>query len=102
MAKRNDRTKNTNDAPVHSSVALNTSTWTEILDANPERILIEIVNDNPNDVLLYWADTGSAIDADALILKKSSHYVSLPDNLETSKISAKAVTGTPTLRIKES
>ena len=102
MVFRNDRNKNVNDAPVHSSVALNTSTWTEILDANPERISIEISNDSSHDVLLYFAATGSAVDADALVLPKKSHYWSLPDNMDTSKVSAKSVTGTPSLRIKES
>lgn len=97
-----ERTRNTNSAPVHSSVLLNNSTWTEILDSNENRISMEIFNNNSQDVLLYFSDTASAVDADAIPLNKGDMYHSLPDNIDTSKVSAKAVSGAPTLIIKES
>lgn len=102
MVINKGRNINTNDAPVHTSVSLNSSTWTEILDSNTNRVSIEIQNDNSQEVLLYFGATGDAVDADALKLYKKALYYSFTDNVDTSKISAKSVSGTPTLRIKES
>lgn len=94
MTKTIERTSNRYDDTNGSDVVLNTSTYTVLLDANDKRIGYKITNDTGNEVLVN--ENGS----DFLMFKRTL-YESTTDNIFIGELTAKAVTGTPTVKVVE-
>lgn len=94
MTKTIERTSNRYDDTNGSDVELNTSTYTVLLVANSMRIGYKITNDNGQEVLIN--ENG----ADFLMFKRSL-YESTTDNIFIGELTAKAVSGTPTVKVVE-
>lgn len=94
MTKRIERTRNTYTETTGGNVALNTSTYTTLLVANDMRIGYTLTNDNGQDILIN--ENGE----DFLMFKRSV-YESSVDNPFTGELKAKAVSGTPTIKVVE-
>lgn len=94
MTKMIERTSNRYEETSGSDVVLNTSTYTVLLTANSMRIGYKVTNDNGQEVLIN--ENG----ADFLMFKRSL-YESTRDNIFTGELTAKAVSGTPTVKVSE-
>jgi len=94
MAKTIERNSNRYDDTIGSDVVLNTSTYTVLLVANSLRIGYKVTNDTGNEILIN--ENG----ADFLMFKRSL-YESTTDNIFIGELTAKAVTGTPTVKVVE-
>lgn len=103
MTTKTGRSKNTYDdvnAPL--GIALNTTTYTQLLPAKLGRIQYKVSNTSNNEVVIKEQTAGVP---DNLIrgfsLFKKSVYVSETDSLPIGEISAIAITGTPTVLVVE-
>ena len=99
MTKVIGSTSNTTDETTGlAGVALNTLTWTKTHNANPKRLLWRAANFAPNIVVCREAPASAPDSGERPIpLPKNSVYESQPDNVYTGEISAKSLTGTPTI-----
>lgn len=82
-------------------MSLNTTTYTKILSADKSRLGYKISNDSPHDILvkeLAFDDPDSTTDIGFIVFKRSL-YESQQDLYPIGEISAKAVTGTPAIRV---
>lgn len=97
---RNRNTYDTVNAP--TGIALNTSTYTTLLPPNAMRIGYKVTNDTPHDILIKEQAAGNPDSSDrGFEVFKRSLYESMPDNVAIGEISAKALTGSPTILIVE-
>lgn len=103
MVKETGRNINTYDsvnAPL--AIGLNTETYTTLLSPDGDRIGYKISNDTPHDIVVKeqeFDDPDSA--TRGFIVFKRSVYESKPDNIAVGEISAKAVTGSPSVLVVE-
>lgn len=100
MIGRNINTYDTVDAPL--AVALNTATYTTIAGPNDLRIGYKITNDSPHDILIKEKafDDPDALDRGFQVFKRSV-YESKVDNIPVGEISAKALSGSPSILFVE-
>ena len=97
---RNTNTYDSVNAPL--GITLNTSTYTTLLPPSPTRIGYKVTNDSSHDILIKEQAAGVPDSADrGFKVFKRSVYESVPDNVPVGEISAKALTGTPTILIVE-
>jgi len=94
MAKKIERTRNTYDETSGGDVVLNTSTYTVLLEPNPNRIGYKITNNTSKDILVN--ENGK----DFTVYKRSL-YESEPDNVFTGELTSKSLSGTPTISVVE-
>lgn len=104
MIGRNVNTNGT--ATVNAGVALNATTSTTILAANPNRIAIQINNNSSTQaawIKLQTAATDNVKKGIFLHKKGDPHgeWNMVPDNVYTGEISAIADSGTPTVYVTE-
>jgi len=103
MTKKIGRNINTYDevnAPL--SIALNTTTYTDILIANERRIGYKITNDTAHDIFVKEQSGAlpDQLDRGFKIFKRSS-YESKVDNVPVGIISVKAASGSPSILVVE-
>ena len=97
---RNINTYDEVNAPL--AIALNTSTYTTLTAASPKRIGYKITNDTAHDILIKEMafDNPDALDRGFTLFKRSV-YESKPDNVPVGEISAKALSGSPSVLFVE-
>lgn len=83
-------------------ILLNSSTYTNVLLANPTRIGYKIGNLEAHDILVKEQDaaTPDQLDRGFPVFKRSV-YESPVDNVAVGIISVKALTGSPTIQVVE-
>ena len=99
MAKKTEKTRNTYDevnAPL--GITLNTSTYTKILDANPDRVGYVLSNDSPHKIFVQEQVPDDQLDRGFIVPAQSSYE---PNNEPVGEIHAKSATGTPSILIVE-
>lgn len=96
MIGRNTNTYDTVTTPL--AIALNTTTYTTIAAPNKDRIGYKITNDSPHDILVKEKafDDPDALDRGFQVFKRSV-YESKVDNIPVGEISAKALSGSPSI-----
>jgi hypothetical protein len=103
MAKNAGRSKNTYDAvSAPLAIPLNTATYTTIAVENNDRLGYKITNDTAHDILVKEQafDVPDALDRGFQVFKRSV-YESKPDNVAIGEISAKALSGSPSILFVE-
>ena len=97
---RNTNTYDSVNAP--TAIPLNTSTYTTLASAQPDRIGYKITNDTAHDILVKEQafDDPDALDRGFKVFKRSV-YESRTDNTPVGEISAKASSGTPSVLFVE-
>ena len=103
MSRKTGRNTNTYDsvnAPL--AISLNTSTYTTLAAEDSSRLGYKITNDTSHDILVKEQafDDPDALDRGFKIFKRSM-YESRSDNTPIGEISAKAVTGSPSVLFVE-
>lgn len=84
------------------AIELNTATYTDVLDPNPERIGYKITNDSAHDVIVKEMSSGVPDHLDrGFKLFKRTVYESKTDNVPVGSISVKAASGTPSILVVE-
>lgn len=97
---RNVNTYTSVNAPL--AIPLNTVTYTTLSGPMADRVGYKVTNDNPHDILIKEAayDDPDALDRGFGLFKRSV-YESKPDNVPVGEISAKAMSGTPSVLFVE-
>ena len=97
---RNINTYDTVDAP--TPIELNTTTYTTLGLGNHKRIGYKVTNDSAHDIIIKEQafDDPDSADRGFKVFKRSL-YESKTDNIAVGPISAKAVSGTPTVMFVE-
>lgn len=97
---RNTNTYEEVNAPL--PITLNTSTYTDVLVANSERIGYKITNSSAHDIFVKEM-LGTLPDQQdrGFVVFKRSVYESKPDNIPVGVISVKAVSGSPEILVVE-
>ncbi len=100
MKGRNTNTYDEVNAPL--SIGLNTSTYTDVLPENKDRIGYKITNDTSHDILVkeMSGSVPDQLDRGFKVFKRSV-YESKVDNIPVGIISAKALTGSPSILVVE-
>ena len=100
MTGRNTNTYDTVNAPL--AIALNTATYTTLALSDSKRIGYKIPNDSPHDILVKEQafDDPDALDRGFQVFKRSV-YESKTDNIPVGEISAKALSGSPSVLFVE-
>lgn len=97
---RNTNTYEEVNAPL--PIQLNTLTYTNLVDGNPNRFGYKISNDSPHDIIVKEQafDNPDSGDRGFKVFKRSL-YESKTDNIPIGPISAKAVSGSPSVLFVE-
>jgi len=97
---RNTNTYDEVNAPL--AITLNTTTYTDVLSANPDRIGYKITNDTAHDILVKEMSgvLPDQLDRGFKIFKRTV-YESKVDNIPVGIISVKASTGSPSILVVE-
>lgn len=97
---RNTNTYDEVNAPL--PITLNTTTYTDVLVANSDRIGYKITNSSAHDILVKEMAGVLPDQADrGFKVFKRSVYESKPDNIPVGIISVKAVSGSPEILVVE-
>lgn len=94
MTKRIGRNTNTYNETTGGDIVLNTSTYEVLLTENADRVGYKISNDTSSDILVN--ENGNDF-----VVPKRSFYESKTDNIFVGELTAKAVTGSPTIKVVE-
>ena len=101
MARGIDSTRNFYDEPdTPLAITLNTTTYTKILDVFDRRIGYKITNLSNNTILVVEKTPEDDQDRGFAIFGRTV-YESIPDNIPTGEIHAKALTGTPSILVTD-
>ena len=100
MIGRNTNKYDEVNAPV--AMPLNTATYTDVLAANSDRVGYKITNDSAHDILVkeQGGSVPDQLDRGFKVFKRTV-YESKVDNIPVGIISAKALTGTPSILVVE-
>ena len=101
MANTRAKPRNTSDSITLSTISLNSSTKTKLVDANVNRLSFTASNNSNKDIwLIRQAAAGSA--TEDIIMPAKSFYEMPTDPIYTGEISAIALNGTPDITVGES
>lgn len=104
MPKKIESTRNTYDNPsTPIEVALNSSTYTDLLSPNPSRIGYTVSNESPFDVYIKEKRSTDPDDNNkrGFWLPKRSVYESPPGDVPVGYVSAMSGAGTPNVLVEE-
>ncbi len=101
MAFKRERNANIYNSVNLTSVTLNATTSTTILAANTDRMSYVISNDSSKDVWIKEQAASVDDDKKGEIVWARSTASTEPDQMYHGEVSAIAVSGTPTIYIKE-
>lgn len=91
----------TTDTATNDAKALNTSSFTKLVDANDCRVYFSVSNPNGDDIILNFDANGQCTDDKGLHIPSGGGWEMPTGVIYTGEINAISVTGTPTVLVLE-